>query len=86
MAHLQTQATTKDPQGRLRWKLSLVKRLYELGYTKDNILQLFRLIDWMMGLPENLEQVFDNELMSYEGAETMPYITSVERVGMLKTS
>ncbi|GAA6618079.1 transposase [Scytonema sp. NUACC26] len=84
MAHLRTQATTKDPQGRLQWKLSLVKRLYELGYTKDNILQLFRLIDWMMGLPKNLEQVFDNEIMSYEGAETMPYITSVERVGMLK--
>lgn len=86
MAHLRTQATTKNPQERLRWKLSLVKRLYGLGYTKDNVLQLFRLIDWMMGLPKNLEQVFDNEIMSYEGAETMPYITSVERVGMLKTS
>ncbi len=84
MAHLRTQATTQDPQGRLQWKLSLIRQLYELGYNRNKILQLFRLIDWMMTLPQELEQVFDNEMNRYEEEKKMPYITSVERVGMLK--
>ncbi|KYC38201.1 transposase [Scytonema hofmannii PCC 7110] len=83
-AHLRTQATTQDAQGRLQWKLSLIRQLYELGYTRNKILQLFRLIDWMMALPEELERVFDNEMNRYEEEKKMPYITSVERVGMLK--
>jgi hypothetical protein len=62
VAHLRTQATTQDSQGRLQWKLSLIRQLYELGYTRDKILQLFRLIDWMMALPKDLERVFDNEM------------------------
>ncbi|MEC4818417.1 MAG: transposase [Scytonema sp. PMC 1069.18] len=84
MAHLRTQATTQNPQGRLQWKLSLIRQLYESGYTKDNIVQLFRLIDWMMALPKDLELMFDTLINRYEEEKKMPYITSVERVGMLK--
>ena len=55
MAHLKTKATRRDPQARLVWKLSLVKRLYEKGYERRDIVELFRFIDWLLRLPDELE-------------------------------
>jgi hypothetical protein len=34
MAHRKTQDTAQDVQGKLRWKLQLVKGLYDRGYSK----------------------------------------------------
>ncbi len=84
MAHLKTQATERDPQGRLQWKLSLVKRLYEHGLTRKDILELFRFIDWLMILPEDLERSFEDTVSHYEEEMNMPYITSIERIGIEK--
>ncbi len=81
MAHLRTQATTKDLTGRLRWKLSLVKRMYELGYSRDKILQLFDLIDRLMALPPNLDLNFKTELQRFEDEQKMRYVSSIERLG-----
>ena len=53
MADLKAQATRRDPNGRLQWKLTLVKMLYQRGYTKEDILELFRFIDWLMVLPDD---------------------------------
>ena len=85
MAHLRTQATTKDLTGKLRWKLSLVKRMYELGYSRDKILQLFDLIDRLMALPPNLDLNFKTELKQFEDDKKMAYITSIERLGIAQT-
>ncbi len=85
MAHLRTQATTKDLTGRLRWKLSLVKRMYELGYSRDKILQLFDLIDRLMALPPNLDLNFKTELKQFEDDKKMAYITSVQRIERSQT-
>ena len=82
MAHLRTQATTKDLTGRLRWKLSLVKRMYELGYSRDKILQLFDLIDRLMALPPNLDLNFKTELQRFEAEQKMRYVSSIERLGI----
>jgi hypothetical protein len=83
MAHLRTQASTQNPEARLQWKLNLIRMLYEKGYSRDNILQLFRLIDWMMTLPKELAETFDTEVINYE-EQAMPFITGIERRGMLK--
>jgi len=48
MAHLKTQATHRNPEGRLQWKLTVAKSLYQRGYSRQDILELFRLINWMM--------------------------------------
>ncbi|WP_235335124.1 hypothetical protein [Aphanizomenon flos-aquae] len=85
MAHLRTQATTKNLTGRLQWKLSLVKRMYELGYTREKILQLFDLIDRLMALPPNLDLNFKTELKQFEDDKKMAYITSIERLGIAQT-
>lgn len=42
--------------------------------------ELFRLIDWMMHLREDLEQQFRVELVEFEEGIEMPYVTSVERL------
>ena len=84
MAHLKTQATRNSPQERLRWKLILVKTLYERGYSRQDILELFHFIDWLLYLPNELAQTFTQRLIEYEATMSTPYITSVERLGIEK--
>jgi hypothetical protein len=71
-------------RGWLKWKLALVRMLYERGYEKGDILELFRFIDWVMVLPEELEKDFSRAHEKYEEATKMPYVTSVERLGIKK--
>ena len=82
MAHLRTQATTKDLTSRLRWKLSLIKQMYELGYSREKILQLFDLIDRLMTLPPDLDLNFKTELKQFEDEQKMRYVSSIERLGI----
>jgi hypothetical protein len=88
MAHLKTQATRQEPNERLQWKLMVTKSLYQRGYTRQDILELFRLVNWMMTLPKELERSFNTEISSYEEETKMPYITPLERFaieeGMVK--
>lgn len=81
MAHLQTRATKSEPQQRLHWKLRLVKHLYARGYQREDVLELFRIIDWLLRLPVELEQQFHHEIADYEAQMSTPYVTSVERLG-----
>ncbi len=80
LAHLKTQDTQDQPLERKAWKLRLTRRLYELGYDRQDILELYRLIDWFMSLPEPLEIQFRADLQHYEQERQMPHITSIERI------
>lgn len=84
MAHLKAKATRRDKFSRLQWKLRLVRGLYERGYERQDILELFRFIDWVMRLPEDLEDRFDEEISRYQEEQQMPYITSIERRAMAR--
>lgn len=64
--------------------MKLVKRLYEKGYGREDVLELFRFIDWLLSLPEELEQRFADQLSEYEATMSTPYITSIERRGIEK--
>lgn len=81
LAHLSAQETRRNPQQRADAKFALMRRLYERGVRREEILDLFRFIDWIMQLPEEVETQFWQELRQYEEAYQMPYITSVERIG-----
>lgn len=54
MAHLRTQSTQRKPQERLRWKIEVVRSLYERGFKRSDVLELMRFIDWIMILPAGL--------------------------------
>lgn len=84
MAHLRTQATRKDMKERYSAKLMLAKGLYQRGFDRKRILELFRFIDWIMALPEELTEQFDEDMVQYESEIKMPYITSIERRGIKK--
>ena len=78
MAHLKTKATHNKPQERKQWKWSLVRRLFERGYSREDVVQLFRLIDWMMVLPQELQQEFKEELSRYQEDSQMPFLSRIE--------
>ncbi len=84
MAHLKTRDTHNDKKSRKRWKLYLVRRLYERGYCREDVINLFHFIDWLMRLPEEMEESFWTEMHQYEEGKKMEYITSVERIGIKK--
>ena len=84
LAHLKSLETTQNPESRRVWKSRLVKGLYDRGFEREDIRQLFRLIDWIMGLPTDLDQRFWQEIEQFEKERRMPYITSVERFGIEK--
>ncbi len=80
-AHLGTLATRHQGQQRLQIKLSLVRELYKHGYSVEEARNIFRFIDWLLTLPPILEQPFVDAVKTYEEGTTMPFITSVERIG-----
>jgi hypothetical protein len=84
LAHLKALETQHDPEARRVWKVRLIKGLYERGLDQEDIRRLFRLIDWMMTLPKDLERAFWAEIEEFEEDRKMPYITSVERLGIEK--
>ena len=83
MAHLRMQETRKKPEHRYRWKFMLVKMLYQKGYTRKQILDLLRFMDWILVLPSELEQKLTQDVKQFE-EESMPYVTSWERQGFEK--
>ncbi|HBK62807.1 MAG TPA: hypothetical protein DEG17_23555 [Cyanobacteria bacterium UBA11149] len=84
MAHLKAQETKSNRNKRKEWKLILTRQLYEKGYGIEDIINLFSFIDWVMSLPEELEQEFWQKLRNFQEEQRMPYITSVERIGIRK--
>ncbi|MCJ8281427.1 hypothetical protein [Calothrix rhizosoleniae] len=80
MAHLQTKATNQNLESRLQWKLRIVRILFAKGYKREQIIGLFRFIDWVMMLPEELANNFKTELRREEEAGIMRYVTSIERL------
>ena len=81
MTHLKAQETKRSPAARKQWKLALIKRLYERGYDRSAILNLFTFVDWIMILPKATKVEFWQELKVYEEERKMRYITSVEQIG-----
>jgi hypothetical protein len=81
-AHLTAQATRHDPQGRRVGKLRLVRGLYERGLGREQVRELFRLVDWVLELPTGLEQQFWHDPEQYEQEKATPYVTSVERMAL----
>jgi hypothetical protein len=83
-AHLLSQQTHQDQQARYDAKWQLARLLYERDWDKQRIIDLFSVIDWLMKLSPVLEQRLWTAIESLERNLKMPYVSSVERIGLAK--
>jgi hypothetical protein len=86
VAHLLTRQTQGQHHQRYAAKLRLAKLLYARDWGKQRIIDLFSVIDWMMQVPEKLQLQLWSEIEQFERNLSMPYMTSVERIGIEKGS
>lgn len=81
-AHRAAQATRHDPPGRAAAKIGLVRKLYRRGLTREQILNLYHFIDWLLRLPKGLEDQTVRAIGAIEEEQGMTYVTSAERYGL----
>ncbi len=81
-AHLATQRTREDDRARHAAKWQLVQGLYRRGFEKQQVIDLFRVIDWMMRLPKALQVQLQEDLHAWEGESKMRYVTSIEQLAI----
>lgn len=84
MAHLAAVQTLSDRLQRKQQKLSLVRRLYQQGFEREDVLNLLAFVDWVLTLPQDLEREFQHEVEQLEAEQRMQYVTSFERSGIEK--
>lgn len=66
MAHLKTKSTKEDLRSRKEWKFLLARRLFEEGFERQDIMELFLFLDWLMELPSERRREFKNEFSQYQ--------------------
>jgi Domain of unknown function (DUF4351) len=81
LAHLKVIETKSSVELRKAWKFRLTKMLYEKGYERQQVLDLYRFIDWLIILPEANEREFWQALQSYEEERKVTYVSNAERFG-----
>lgn len=69
----------KDGATRKDVKVALIRLLYERGYSRDQVVQLFIIIDWMLQLPSALEPEFVQAVYAIQEEKQMPYLNTIER-------
>jgi hypothetical protein len=83
-AHLKAHETRRDAALRHTWKIRLVRGLYERGLSPEQVRRLFKIVDWLLELPEELEDGFLAQVAAIQESKKMPYVTSIERLGIRK--
>lgn len=81
-AHLLARQTQGNPHRRRGAKWTLTKRLYQRGWDKQRIIDLYRVIDWIMRLPDALDLRLHRGVFALERREAMAYLSSLERFGL----
>ncbi len=82
LAHLATHATNKDLLARKDAKVKVVRGLHRHGWDAKRRRTLFDVVDWMMGLPKELDRQVWKEVQFLEKEDEMPYVSSLERMAI----
>lgn len=70
-----------DSKRRKEVKFMLIRRFYVMGYSREYIYNFFIFIDSLIGLPNELEVEYLNEVYDLEEDLKVAYITTAERFG-----
>ena len=81
LAHLQAKKTKNRTEDRYRSKWHLIRSLYQRGFSRQQVIDLFRFIDWVLHLPKEADARLWENIFAFEENQKMPYISSVERIG-----
>jgi len=79
LAHLRTQQAHHDPDKLSAAKIQVTKLLYRHGWSKQRIIVLFDVINWMMALPERYEQRYWQAIRQLEREHKMKWISPMEQ-------
>jgi hypothetical protein len=58
----------------------LFRLLLSKGYSREQVVNLFRFVDRMMSLPKELEQQLRTEVIRYREERKMPFISPMEEL------
>ena len=83
-AHLLTRRTRGDTERRYEAKLRLTRLLYRQGWERQQVLDLFAVLDWMMRLPATLQQRLWQDVDAMDEEKRMAYVTTWEQRGIEK--
>ena len=78
------EAKSKPDEQRKQVKFALTRRLYEKGFSKKEVCNLYKFIDWLIGLSKPLELEYLNEVYELEESKKMAYISNAEKFGIEK--
>jgi hypothetical protein len=81
LAHLKALASQGDSVHRRSWKIRLIRNLYDRGMGSKDVRELFRVIDWLMELPEPFATRFWKDVEDLQEEKRMPFVSTPERVG-----
>jgi hypothetical protein len=81
LAQLKAMETRRSPAERHVWKVRLVKGLYDRRMEPEDVRRLFDFIDWVLELPQVLQDGFWNEIEAYRKEKHMPFVSIAERMG-----
>lgn len=84
LTHLRYVEAHGDDNLRLFWKKALIKSLYQRGYSSEDVINLYCFIDWVISLPDDLEQQCLEDIRIFEEGLKVAYINSAERLGIKK--
>ena len=81
-AHLAALRTRHDLEARCTQRVALVRRLYEEGFSRKDVVFIHGLIDRLMILPRPLMIRFRQELFTIEKDKNMPYVDTLTRMSL----
>ncbi|GIV05457.1 MAG: hypothetical protein KatS3mg016_1032 [Fimbriimonadales bacterium] len=77
LAHLRALKTRGKPNLLLSEKIALIRQLRERGYTVEQVIHLYKVVDFMMTLSQELEQLVQQVVRQFEEESEWP-LTSLE--------
>ncbi|ETR66167.1 MAG: hypothetical protein OMM_13155 [Candidatus Magnetoglobus multicellularis str. Araruama] len=82
IAHLNMLETKNNHEQRLNRKIELTQKLYGMGYSEEKVFALFRFIDWLMVLPDDLTKTFNETISHDHEVLKMKYLTTIEQFAL----
>lgn len=80
LAHLRTQQARHDAHQLYVAKWQLTKLLFQHGWRKARIIEMFKVINWMMVLPSPLQERYWQTVLKLEKEHKMEWITPLEQM------